>query len=105
MFQPVLVERIKGRVADQRVDIPVFSVMDEIVAVAQEVVRLVPTETRATMDPRAFCGCVISSDVGGDCRDGEVGPIVEVPRPQISEDVVGELKRRLHHRSNLRKDL
>ena len=74
VFQPVLVQRVKGRVADQRVDIPVFSVMDEIVAVAQEVVRLVPTETRATMDPRAFCGCAISSDFGGDCRGGEVGP-------------------------------
>ena len=44
MIQPVLAEHIKGPVADQLVDIPVPLVMEEIVAVVQEVVRLVPRE-------------------------------------------------------------
>ena len=44
VIQPVLVERIKGRVADQMVDIPVPPVMEEIVAALQEVVRRVPQE-------------------------------------------------------------
>ena len=44
VIQLVLAERIKGPVADQLVDIPVPLVMEEIVAVVQEVVRLVPQE-------------------------------------------------------------
>ena len=40
----VPVERTKDRIADHMVDIPVRLVMKEIVAVVQEVVRLVPQE-------------------------------------------------------------
>ena len=43
VIQPVLVERTKGRVADEMVDILVPPVMEEIVAVVQEA-RLVPQE-------------------------------------------------------------
>ena len=42
VIQLVLVERIKGGIADQMVDIVVLPVMEEIVAVVQEVVKLVP---------------------------------------------------------------
>ena len=43
VIRPVLVERIKDRVDDQTMDISVPPVMEEIVAVVQEVVRLAPT--------------------------------------------------------------
>ena len=43
VFQPVLVERIKGRVADQMVKIQVLPVMEETMAVVQEE-ELVPRE-------------------------------------------------------------
>ena len=43
VIQPVLVERIKGRVVDRVADIPVPLAMEEIQAV-QEVVKLVPQE-------------------------------------------------------------
>ena len=52
-IQPVLVERIKGRVADQMVDIPVPQVMEGIVAVEQEEVVLAPDGTSGTVDCRA----------------------------------------------------
>ena len=39
-----LVERIKDRIAEQMVDIPVLRVMEEIVAAVQEVIRLVRQE-------------------------------------------------------------
>ena len=42
VVQPVLVERLRGRVAYHMVVILVPPVMEQIVAVAQEVVRLVP---------------------------------------------------------------
>ena len=44
MIQPVHVERINDRIADQMVDIPVPPVMEEIVAAVQEVTRLVTQE-------------------------------------------------------------
>ena len=44
VIQLVLVERIKHRVAVQMVNISVLRVMEEIVAVVQEVVKLVPQE-------------------------------------------------------------
>ena len=42
VIHSVLVERIKDRIADQMVDIPVPPVMKEIVAVVQRAVMLVP---------------------------------------------------------------
>ena len=44
MIQPVLVESIKGRVADQMVDVPMPPVMEGVVAVVQEEEKLVPQE-------------------------------------------------------------
>ena len=41
VIQPVHVERINDRIADQMVDIPVPPVMEEIVAAVEEVTRLV----------------------------------------------------------------
>ena len=59
VIQLVLVERIKGRVADQMVDIPMPPVMEEIVA------------TRARKNSRARAS---ASDSGKDRRGCEVGP-------------------------------
>ena len=42
----VLVERIKGRVADQMVDVPVPSVMEEIMAVVEEEEEKLVTQER-----------------------------------------------------------
>ena len=42
VIQPVLVERIKGRVADPMMDIPVPPIMEEIMAVVQQEETLVP---------------------------------------------------------------
>ena len=56
VIQPVLAERNKGPVADQLVDIPVPLVMEEIVAVVQEVVRLVPQRTSAAAENRRANG-------------------------------------------------
>ena len=44
VIQPVVVERIRGRVADQMVDFPVPPVMEEIMAVVQGEEKLVPQE-------------------------------------------------------------
>ena len=44
VIQPVLVERNKGRVADEMVDNPVPWVMEEIMAAVQEEEKLVPQE-------------------------------------------------------------
>ena len=44
VMQLVLVERIRGQVADQMVDVPVPLVMEEIMTVVQEEEKLVPQE-------------------------------------------------------------
>ena len=54
--QPVLVERIKGRVADQMVDVPVPLVMEEMMAVVRRGGEVGPTGTSTTADRRANCG-------------------------------------------------
>ena len=69
--QLVLVDCIKDRIAEQMVDLPVPPIMEEIAAVVQETVRLVPQ------------GC-------GQQRIDE--QIVELPIPKIMEDIVEEVK-------------
>ena len=64
VIQIVLVARIKGRVADQMVD--------KIVAVVQEVVKLVRQER--VQQWTAYCGCYSSSDFGRHRRGGEGVP-------------------------------
>ena len=64
-------ERIKGRVGDQMVDIPVPPVMVVIVTVVQEAGEVGPTGTSATADRRARASAFNS---GKDRRGGEVGP-------------------------------
>ena len=75
--QPVLVERIEDRIADQMVDISVSAVMDETVAVAQEVAwsqSSMSAGCRAGEDRRVYCGCASSSALARSRRGGEVGP-------------------------------
>ena len=53
----VLVERINDRTADQMVDIPVPLVMEEIMAVVQEVVRLFPQTRVRRIDEHCGGAC------------------------------------------------
>ena len=90
VIQVVLVERIKDRVADQMVDIPVPPVMEDIVAVVQEVVN---------DGSRASCGFASPQTLEETIEVVRLVPrqrideqIVELFIPQMSVDSVGELK-------------
>ena len=64
----MLVERIKGRVADQMVDIPVPTVMEEVVAVVQEEEEVQgpggPTPSSSCRPSARFSGCMATAAMG-----------------------------------------
>ena len=54
MIQLLLAERIKDQEVEQSVDIPAPPVMEDMVAVVQEVVSLVPEERVQRRPPKHF---------------------------------------------------
>ena len=77
LIHSVLVERIKDRIADQMVDIPVPPVMKEIVAVVTRLVKLVPQGRVQQVDCRAFASASVQQRT-----------VEHVPEPQLLKESV-----------------